>query len=178
MVAGGIGQTPFLAGREYWDCRRYGDPPRTVPPAAKVTLCYGARRPILGRRRGFPAAGRRGADQHRRRQPRPSRAGHRRPASSVGDNRTAPRRIVCLRPRADDGGGRQLAAAHAVPCQVSLGNADGLRHRHLLHLRGQGERRRRLGLQAHLRRRPRLRRREDRMVGRANVPGRFAKAKT
>jgi dihydroorotate dehydrogenase electron transfer subunit len=44
MVAGGIGQTPFLAlGREYLGLNRYGNPPRRVPQAKKVTLCYGAR---------------------------------------------------------------------------------------------------------------------------------------
>jgi dihydroorotate dehydrogenase electron transfer subunit len=45
MVAGGIGQTPFMAlAREALVLRRYGDPPR-VPsaPVHKVTLCYGAR---------------------------------------------------------------------------------------------------------------------------------------
>lgn len=44
MVAGGIGQTPFLAlAAEYLGLRRYGDPPRQVPRAAKATLLYGAR---------------------------------------------------------------------------------------------------------------------------------------
>lgn len=44
MVAGGIGQTPFLAlGNEYLGARSYGDPPRRVPPAKRVTLCYGVR---------------------------------------------------------------------------------------------------------------------------------------
>ncbi len=44
MVAGGIGQTPFLAlAREYLGLHRYGDPPRIAPRAKKVTLCYGAR---------------------------------------------------------------------------------------------------------------------------------------
>ncbi len=44
MVAGGIGQTPFMAlAREYLGRRQYGDPPRRVPPARRVTLCYGAR---------------------------------------------------------------------------------------------------------------------------------------
>lgn len=44
MVAGGIGQTPFLAlGQEYLGQRRYGDPLRTVPRAGRVTLCYGVR---------------------------------------------------------------------------------------------------------------------------------------
>ena len=45
MVAGGIGQTPFLTlAREYLGQRTYGDPPREVPAARKITLCYGARR--------------------------------------------------------------------------------------------------------------------------------------
>jgi dihydroorotate dehydrogenase electron transfer subunit len=44
MVAGGIGQTPFLAlGKEYLARQRYGTPPRQVPRAEKVTLCYGVR---------------------------------------------------------------------------------------------------------------------------------------
>ncbi len=44
MVAGGIGQTPFLAlGQEYLGQRQYGDPPRSVPRAKRVTLCYGVR---------------------------------------------------------------------------------------------------------------------------------------
>lgn len=44
MVAGGIGQTPFLAlAREYLGLQSYGTPPREVPRAEKVTLCYGVR---------------------------------------------------------------------------------------------------------------------------------------
>jgi dihydroorotate dehydrogenase electron transfer subunit len=44
MVAGGIGQTPFLAvAKEALGRQRYGDPPRQVPHVARVTLCYGAR---------------------------------------------------------------------------------------------------------------------------------------
>lgn len=48
MVAGGIGQTPFLAlGQEYLGLRQYGDPPRRVNPAKRVTLCYGVRTSAL-----------------------------------------------------------------------------------------------------------------------------------
>jgi dihydroorotate dehydrogenase electron transfer subunit len=48
MVAGGIGQTPFLAlGQEYLGRRTYGDPPRQMPPAKRVTLCYGVRTAAL-----------------------------------------------------------------------------------------------------------------------------------
>jgi dihydroorotate dehydrogenase electron transfer subunit len=44
MVAGGIGQTPFLAlGQEYMGRRQYGLPPRIVPAIDRVTLCYGVR---------------------------------------------------------------------------------------------------------------------------------------
>jgi dihydroorotate dehydrogenase electron transfer subunit len=44
MVAGGIGQTPFLAlAQEALHKKRYGDPPRDVPLARHVTFCYGAR---------------------------------------------------------------------------------------------------------------------------------------
>ena len=44
MVAGGIGQTPFLAlGQEYLGQRQYGEPPRRVVRAKRVALCYGVR---------------------------------------------------------------------------------------------------------------------------------------
>jgi len=44
MVAGGIGQTPFVAlAAEQLGLRTYGDPPRHAAQASKVTLCYGAR---------------------------------------------------------------------------------------------------------------------------------------
>jgi dihydroorotate dehydrogenase electron transfer subunit len=45
MVAGGIGQTPFLAvAREALGLRRYGRPPREAAERpSRVTMCYGAR---------------------------------------------------------------------------------------------------------------------------------------
>ena len=44
MVAGGIGQTPFLAlGRQFLGGRSYGTPPRSVNASSRVTLCYGVR---------------------------------------------------------------------------------------------------------------------------------------
>jgi len=44
MVAGGIGQTPFLAlAQEYLGLRRYGNPPREPAGCDRVTMCYGAR---------------------------------------------------------------------------------------------------------------------------------------
>ncbi len=48
MVAGGIGQTPFLAlARESLGLRSFGDPPRKAAAAKKVTLCYGVRAAAL-----------------------------------------------------------------------------------------------------------------------------------
>ena len=44
MVAGGIGQTPFLAlGRQFLGGREYGQPARKVSCSSSVTLCYGVR---------------------------------------------------------------------------------------------------------------------------------------
>jgi dihydroorotate dehydrogenase electron transfer subunit len=48
MVAGGIGQTPFLAlAQEYFGHRRYGDPPRPPGHSPRITLLYGARKASL-----------------------------------------------------------------------------------------------------------------------------------
>lgn len=48
MVAGGIGQTPFLAlGAEFLGRKTYGSPARVVAAARRVTLCYGARRAAM-----------------------------------------------------------------------------------------------------------------------------------
>lgn len=59
MVAGGIGQTPFVAlARERTGRQGYGDPPRTVERARKVSLCYGTRsKEYLAGLDDFTAAG-------------------------------------------------------------------------------------------------------------------------
>jgi dihydroorotate dehydrogenase electron transfer subunit len=59
MVAGGIGQTPFLAlGKEHLGLRRYGSPPREVARVPQVTLCYGVRTAaLLAGAEDFSAAG-------------------------------------------------------------------------------------------------------------------------
>ena len=45
MVAGGIGQTPFLAlGRQFLGGRKYGFPQQEIKSSKSVTLCYGVRR--------------------------------------------------------------------------------------------------------------------------------------
>jgi dihydroorotate dehydrogenase electron transfer subunit len=44
IVAGGIGQTPFLAlAAEHLSRKRYGAPPREVTRPQKISFCYGAR---------------------------------------------------------------------------------------------------------------------------------------
>ena len=44
FIAGGIGQTPFVAyAKELTERRSYGDPPRPSFRADRITICYGAR---------------------------------------------------------------------------------------------------------------------------------------
>jgi dihydroorotate dehydrogenase electron transfer subunit len=44
MVAGGIGQTPFLAlAKDSLGLKQFGESPRNVSRASRVTFCYGAR---------------------------------------------------------------------------------------------------------------------------------------
>ena len=167
MVAGGIGQTPFLAlGQEYLGRRRYGDPPRDVPPAKKVTLCYGVRTAALAAGvDDFRAAGfdvRLASDD--------GTLGHHGFVTellqdALDETRGTDRLVVCCgpEPMMEAVGGAVPRRRGAVPRLAR--NADGLRHRHLLQLRRQGPpARRQLGLQADLRRRTDLRRGEDRVV--------------
>ena len=59
MVAGGIGQTPFLAlAKEHLGVQAFGLAPRQVPSVKRVTLCYGARsKNLLAGVADFQAAG-------------------------------------------------------------------------------------------------------------------------
>ena len=121
MVAGGIGQTPFLAlGKECLGRWAYGDPPREVPRAERVTLCYGGRsEQYLGGVDDFRRAGievRLSTDD--------GSAGHHglvteliRPAveESVG-----PCRIVCCGPEPMLEAAAEVSRELRVPCQVSL----------------------------------------------------------
>lgn len=121
MVAGGIGQTPFLAlAREAVGLRRYGNPPRRVEPVKKVTLCYGARtREYLAGLDDFERAGveiRVSTDD--------GSAGHGGLVTdlvpeAVGDAPEACR-IVCCGPEPMMERTAALARALGVPCQVSL----------------------------------------------------------
>ena len=121
MVAGGIGQTPFLAlGREFLGLRRYGQPPRDVTPARRVTLCYGARSAdLLAGVAEFESVGidvRIATDDGSRGRP-----------GFVTDllrevlgESTAPRRIVCCGPEPMMEAVAHVARDTETPCQVSL----------------------------------------------------------
>ena len=121
LVAGGIGQTPFLAlAAESLGRRCYGDPPRTVTPAAKVTLCYGARSAdCLAGVEDFQALG---VDV--RISTEDGSRGHRGLVTDLLSQslatRTTPCRIACCGPEVMLQAVAKLAAAHEVPCEVSL----------------------------------------------------------
>jgi dihydroorotate dehydrogenase electron transfer subunit len=121
MVAGGIGQTPFMAlAKECLGLHQYGAPPRVVPRADSVTLCYGARTAayLAGvedfRRLGLDvrvstddgSAGQHGLVTDL--------------ARSVLQESAADCRIVCCGPEPMMHAVAQLAAQFKVPCQVSL----------------------------------------------------------
>jgi dihydroorotate dehydrogenase electron transfer subunit len=121
MIAGGIGQTPFMAlGRECLGLRQYGSPPRIVDQAGKVTLCYGAR----------TAAYLAGVDDFRslgldvRVSTDDGTAGYHGLvtdlARSVLEESATDCRIVCCGPEPMMHAVAELAANFDVPCQVSL----------------------------------------------------------
>jgi len=123
MVGGGIGQTPFLAlAQEYRGLRAYGTPPRAVPRASQVTLCYGARSSDL--LAGVDDFRRLGVEV--RLSTDDGSMGHRglvtdliRPAISRSSLRP---RIVCCGPESMMEAAAHVARELGVPCQVSLEN--------------------------------------------------------
>jgi len=120
MVAGGIGQTPFLAlAQEALGRRTYGGSARQVPPVGRVTLCYGARtKDYLA---GLDDFARIGVDV--RISTDDGTAGH---AGRVTDlladvlKDSAGCRIACCGPERMMAAVAQMAGEHGVPCQVSL----------------------------------------------------------
>ncbi len=122
MVAGGIGQTPFLAlAREYLGLHAYGDPPRQVPRAKQVTLCYGARSSeYLAGVEDFRRAGvdvRLSTDDG---SDGPSRTGDRVDPPGGGRVAAGRCRIVCCGPEPMMEATAKIAQELGVPCQVSL----------------------------------------------------------
>jgi dihydroorotate dehydrogenase electron transfer subunit len=121
MVAGGIGQTPFLAlAREFLGQRVYGQPPRIVPRARRVTLCYGARsRAYLA---GLDDFGSLGVDI--RISTDDGTAGHHGLVTElmrdVLAESTAGCRVVCCGPERMMHAAAKVAQQYQAPCQVSL----------------------------------------------------------
>ena len=125
MVAGGIGQTPFLAlGREAARLRTYGG--RAAPRVPKITLCYGARSAeYLAGVEDFRAlgidvrlstddgsAGSRGFVTERLREVLDEHA--------AGGNDPRSMRIVCCGPEPMMAAVARAAAERDVPCLLSL----------------------------------------------------------
>jgi len=122
MVAGGIGQTPFLTlGQEFLGTRKFGSPAREVKPAKKVTLLYGARTAeYLAGVESFEAAG---IDVRIA-----TNDGSRGRQGLVTDlldeilteKAYASRRVVCCGPEPMMHAASEVALRHSAPCQVSL----------------------------------------------------------
>lgn len=126
MVAGGIGQTPFMAlAREHLGLRHYGDPPRGVLPAAgtaavrRVTLCYGARaKDYLA---GVDDFARMGVEV--RVSTDDGTAGHHGLVTDLLDqvlDESLRIRVVCCGPEPMMEAVAKITTARRVPCQVSL----------------------------------------------------------
>jgi dihydroorotate dehydrogenase electron transfer subunit len=121
MVAGGIGQTPFLAlAQEALGKKRFGDPPRVVPHTERVTFCYGARTSdYFAGLDDFQQLGidvRLATDDGSR--------GHHGLVTDLlrhvlAENRGQPR-IVCCGPEPMMEAVAKIAMSAGVPCQVSL----------------------------------------------------------
>lgn len=119
MVAGGIGQTPFLAmGRELLGKRDYGRP---VAPAQRVTLCYGVRnKDLLAGADDFRACGidlRVSSDD--------GSVGHHGLVTELveqvlEEDSGSDCRIACCGPEPMMAAVAKVALARSVPCEVSL----------------------------------------------------------
>jgi dihydroorotate dehydrogenase electron transfer subunit len=121
MVAGGIGQTPFLAlAQAYLGRHAYGEPPRQVARAEQVSLCYGVRsRDLLA---GVEEFRRAGVAVHLSTDD--GTAGHHGMVTDLiaGVTRQSAGacRIVCCGPEPMMHAAAEIAHQLGVPCQVSL----------------------------------------------------------
>lgn len=122
MVAGGIGQTPFLAlAKEQLGVSRFGDPPRSVERPEQITFCYGARsQDYFAGLDDFRSLGidvRISTDD--------GSAGHHGFVTDLlrdllDEPARGSRRIVCCGPERMMEAVAEIAKHYAVPCEVSL----------------------------------------------------------
>lgn len=131
MVAGGIGQTPFVAlGQESLGKKRYGNPPRDASVVPRVSLCYGARsEEFLAGLEDFQQAGVEtllctddGTCGHHGLVTERLEALLRESSSNssqVGES-DMNQRIVCCGPEPMMEAVSKIAGQYQVPCQVSL----------------------------------------------------------
>ncbi len=127
MVAGGVGQTPFLTlAKEHLGHRKYGQPRRLAPHVPKVTLCFGAQsRDLLAGVHDFESQGvdvRLATDD--------GSLGHHGLVTEMLDeilaaeakSRPSPEalRMVCCGPEPMMRAAAEVARRHEVPCLVSL----------------------------------------------------------
>jgi dihydroorotate dehydrogenase electron transfer subunit len=121
MVAGGIGQTPFLAvAREALGQKRYGAAPRPVARVNRVSLCYGARtKALLAGVDDFRTAS---VDVHLSTDD--GSAGRAGLVTAAAEELLAAAsqgtQVVCCGPEPMMAAVARLAAARDVPCRVSL----------------------------------------------------------
>jgi dihydroorotate dehydrogenase electron transfer subunit len=133
MVAGGIGQTPFLAlAAEHAGRKSYGRPARRVPNPKRITLCYGARsKPYLAGVDDFQklgvevrlstddgTAGHRGFVTDVLRQLLDEEVASPNPQTTNDPGQKAA--IVCCGPEPMMAAVAEIAQEHSMPCQVSL----------------------------------------------------------
>lgn len=122
MIAGGIGQTPFLSlAAEYLGVKRFGNPERSISQPKRITFCYGARSAeyLAGvedfRRLGIDV--RLATDD--------GTLGHRGFVTDllrqlIAEPASGSRQIVCCGPEPMMEAVAHIAAEHGVPCDVSL----------------------------------------------------------
>jgi dihydroorotate dehydrogenase electron transfer subunit len=121
MVAGGIGQTPFVAlGKETLGRRRYGHPSREPGIARRVVLCYGAR--SADYLAGLPDFERAGVELQLATED--GSRGHRGLVTELLEKTLAKtpgnRRIVCCGPEPMMEAVSHIAKRTGTPCEVSL----------------------------------------------------------
>lgn len=121
LVAGGIGQTPFVTvAQEALGLRPYGQPPRRAERCSRVTLCYGARTADL--LAGVEDFQRLGVDVQLATED--GTRGHHGLVTELVERElvksAASRRVLCCGPEAMMRAVAAVAAAHQTPCAVSL----------------------------------------------------------